>query len=130
MTKREGAGGFTVVELLVTLALFGILIPTLTLGIGTLTQLNNRTRDLTLISIIGENKIESLRSLGYNSIPNGTVDFSSELPAELAGPKSASYEVAESTGIKTVTVSITYRDYRKPRTITYKSYISETGVGQ
>lgn len=122
--------GFTIVEMLVALALFAILIPALTLGISTLTQLNNRARDLTIISILAENKIESLRSIGYNSIVNGTTDFSTELPAELASPKSASYSVTENAGIKTIDVTISYTDYRNPKTIKYKSLVSETGVGQ
>ena len=73
--------------MLVALALFAIIIPALTLGLSTLTQINNRARDLTLISIIAENKIESLRSIGYNSVAVGTSTFTSELPSEIAGPK-------------------------------------------
>lgn len=128
MNRKEG--GFTIVEMLVTLALFAILIPALTLGVSTLTQLNNKSRDLTLISIIAENKIESLRSIGYNSIPVGSTDFTSELPAELASPKTANYTITDGEGIKTIDVTITYSDYKKVRTIVYKSIVSETGVGQ
>lgn len=122
--------GFTVVEMLITLALFAMLIPTLTLGVSTLTQLNNRARDLTLISIIAENKIESLRSIGYNSIAVGSTTFTNELPAELASPKVATYTVTQGTGTKIINVSISYSDYRRTRTINYKSLVSETGVGQ
>lgn len=122
--------GFSIVELLVSITLFAIFIPTLTLGLSTLTQLNNRARDLTLISIIAENKIESLRSIGYNAVGTGTVSFTSELPSEIASPKSASYTVTQGSGIKTIDVSIQYTDYRKSKTINYKSVISETGVGQ
>lgn len=122
--------GFTVVEMLITLALFAILIPTLTLGVSTLTQLNNRARDLTLISIIAENKIESLRSIGYNSITIGTTTFTAELPAELASPKTATYIVTQGVGIKTINVTVSYSDYKKIKTVTYKSIVSETGVGQ
>jgi prepilin-type N-terminal cleavage/methylation domain-containing protein len=127
---RKSQDGFTIVEMLIALALFAILIPALTLGVSTLTQLNNRSRDLTLISIIAENKIESLRSLGYNSIAVGTIDFSSELPAELASPKSANFTITENAGIKNIDVSISYNDYKKTRTVLYKSAVSETGVGQ
>lgn len=127
---RKTQGGFTIVELIVALALFAILIPTLTLGVSTLTQLNNRTRDLTLISIIAENKIESLRSIGYNSVDTGTTSFSGELPAEISSPKSASYTVTQGTGIKTIDVTISYTDYKKTKIVNYKSIIGETGVGQ
>lgn len=127
---RKDQQGFTIIEMLVALALFAIIIPALTLGLSTLTQLNNRARDLTLISIIAENKIESLRSIGYNSVPTGTSTFTSELPGEIAGPKTATLTVTQGTGQKIVDVSVQYTDYRKSRTILYKSIISETGVGQ
>ena len=127
--KRDSKG-FTIVEMLVALALFAIIIPAITLGLSTLTQLNNRARDLTLISIIAENKIESLRSIGYNSVVVGTTTFTSELPSEIASPKTATLTVAQGTGLKTIDVSIQYTDYRNSRTINYKSVIGETGVGQ
>ena len=127
--KRDSKG-FTIVEMLVALALFAIIIPAITLGLSTLTQLNNRARDLTLISIIAENKIESLRSMGYNSVVVGTTTFTSELPSEIASPKTATLTVAQGTGLKTIDVSIQYTDYRNSRTINYKSVIGETGVGQ
>lgn len=128
MTKNQR--GFTIVEMLVALALFAIVIPSLTLGLSTLTQLNNRARDLTLISIIAENKIESLRSIGYNSVATGTSTFTTELPTEIASPKSATLTVTQGTGKKVVTVSIQYTDYRKSKTVVYTSVIGETGVGQ
>lgn len=130
VTMENKQRGFTLVEMLVSLTLFAILIPALTLGVSTLTQLNNRARDLTLISIVAENKIESLRSVGYNSVAVGTTDFSNELPQELASPKSASFTVTQNAGTKTIDVTVSYTDYRRLSTIRYKSLISETGVGQ
>jgi prepilin-type N-terminal cleavage/methylation domain-containing protein len=127
---RGNTRGFTIVEMLVALALFAIMIPSITLGLSTLTQLNNRARDLTLISIIAENKIESLRSIGYNSVAVGTTTFTSDLPSEIASPKTATLTITQGTGLKTIDISIQYTDYREPRTIKYKSVISETGVGQ
>jgi prepilin-type N-terminal cleavage/methylation domain-containing protein len=122
--------GFSVVELLVSIALFAVIVPTLSTALATLSALNNRARDLTLISIIAENKIESLRSIGYNSVPPGTVDFTSELPTEVAAPKSASYTVTQNSGYRTVDITVSYKDYRRTREVRYRSIISETGVGQ
>jgi prepilin-type N-terminal cleavage/methylation domain-containing protein len=122
--------GFTVVEMLITLALFAVMIPAISLGIGSLISINNRARDLTLVSILAENKIESLRSVGYNSVPVGTTVFTSELPRELASPKSATYVVTQQTGYRTVDVNVTYTDNKRSRSTNYRSIISETGVGQ
>lgn len=127
---RYKDSGFTLIEILVALAMFAIIVPALILGVSTLTQLNNRARDLTLISIIAENRIESLRSLGYNAVGTGVSSFSSDLPQELASPKSATQTITQNTGYKDINLSITYTDNKRPRTIEYKSVISETGVGQ
>ena len=118
------------VEILVAITIFALVIPALSLGLSTLTQINNRARDLTLISIIAENKVESLRSIGYNSVLVGSSTFTSELPSEISSPKSATLTVSQATGYKTIDISILYTDFRSPKTITYKSIISETGVGQ
>jgi len=127
---KKSQWGFSIVELLISLALFAIIIPALTLGINTLTQINNRARDLTLISIIAENKIESLRSIGYNSIQVGTFDFSNELPDTIGSPKSATFTVTENSGIKVIDISVTFRDSGSNRTVSYKSAVGETGVAQ
>ncbi len=130
MSKQTQAG-FTIIEVLIVIGLFAILIPSISVGITNLTAINNRARDLSIVNMLAQNKIEQLRSAGYNTIPTGTTDFSAELPATLAGPKSASYSVDNSaSGIKQVTVTINYRDYQQARSTTYRTIISEIGVGQ
>lgn len=131
MVRHEDQGGFSIIELLVSLSVLAIIIPVLTIGITSLVRLNDRARDLSLISVIAENKIESLRSIGYNSIAvNPSVDFSNELPSTLAPPKSASYSVVESSGNKRIEVSISYTDDGVLKNIKYASVVSETGIAQ
>lgn len=123
--------GFTIVELLLAIALFAIIVPAIVVGITNLTVINNRARDLALVNMLAQNKIEMMRSAGYNSVPTGTTSFSSELPATLASPKSAVYTVTNpSNGIKEVAITISYKDYQQTKTVRYKSIISEIGVGQ
>lgn len=130
MVKLKSSG-FTIVELLITIALFGVIVPLFTVGINNLTALNNRARDLTLVNTLAQNRYELLRSAGYNSISEGTFDFSGDLPTELAEPKSASYTVVSPTaGIKEVTVNISYHEYQGQRDVEYKSLISELGIAQ
>lgn len=130
MVKLNNSG-FTITELLITLALFGIVTSMFAVGINNLTVLNNRARDLALANTLAQNRFELIRSAGYNSAGLGTVDFSDELPSELASPKSASYTITEpETGIKLVTVNISYHDYGEPRQLTYQSMVSEIGVAQ
>lgn len=129
--KRKNQNGFSTIELVVALVVLGILVTVGGAAINEMTVINNRARDLALVNLIAQNKIELLRSAGYNSIAIGTVDFSSELPSELASPKTAHYTVTSPiTGEKEITVSVTYHEYKRDRTLIYKGLISELGVAQ
>jgi prepilin-type N-terminal cleavage/methylation domain-containing protein len=129
MTKRSA--GFTIIEILISLAVFALAIPAIAISIKNLIVLNNRARDLALINIIASNKAEQVRSAGFNSLTAGTVDFSGELSSEISSPKTASYTVTiPSAGQAEVVLNVSYRDYNKTRTLTYKTIVSELGVGQ
>lgn len=129
MQKR--VSGFTIVEILISLAVFGLAVPAISISIRNLIVLNNRARDLALINIIANNKAEQVRSAGFNSLTAGTVDFSSELSSEIASPKTASYTVTiPSAGKAEIVIDVSYRDYNKTRSLSYKTIVSELGVGQ
>lgn len=123
--------GFTIIELLIAIGVMGFAIPAIAMALNNLTTVNDRARDLALANIIISNKAEQVRSSGFNSLTAGTVDFSGELPTELASPKSASYDVTIPTaGRADITFTINYKDYNRTRTLTYKTIVSEIGVGQ
>lgn len=123
--------GFTVAELVITIVIMGFIIPAIALALTNLTVINNKARDLTLTNMVAQNKVETLRSIGYNSINNGTVSFSAELPGTIGSPKSASYTITTpQTGLKQVDVNISYTVYGATRNLSYRTYISELGVGQ
>lgn len=129
--SRKTEKGFTIIELLIAIAVVGILVPTLVGFVTTLNRLNDRARDLTLINSLAENKIESLRSIGYSGIDPGTTSFSGELPITLGNPKSASYVVTSpNTGIRQIDLTISYNDHGSTQTVQYRTYIGELGVGQ
>mgnify|MGYP001561515969 CR=1 FL=1 len=129
MPKR--ISGFTIIEILISLAVFALAVPAISISIRNLVVLNNRARDLALVNIIASNKAEQVRSAGFNSLSAGTVDFSDELSSEISGPKTASYTVAiPSAGRAEVVLDISYRDYNKTRSLTYKTVVGELGVGQ
>lgn len=128
--KGLSNSGFTVIELLISIGVIAIVIPALASGINNLTVINNRSHDLTLANLIAENKAELLRSTGFNSLTVGTHDFTSELPKEIS-PIAATYEITNpQNGIKEIDIAITYNDYGNPRTMTYKTIVSELGVSQ
>jgi len=125
------ASGFTIIELIVAIAVFAILVPAIATFLNMLNVLNDQAADTAIINALAENKVESLRSAKYNSLANGTTDFTNELPATIAKPRSATYQVTTpQTGLKEVNLSVTYSDHGQQKTLTYKTYIGELGVGQ
>lgn len=130
VTKKSDKG-FTTIELLITIAIVGILVPTLAGFINTLNRLNDRARDMTIINSLAENKVEGLRSIGFSGLATGTSDFTSELPATIGGPRSATYTITLPSGaIKQVDLTFTYNDHGTSRTLNYRTYVGELGVGQ
>jgi prepilin-type N-terminal cleavage/methylation domain-containing protein len=132
---KGGERGFTVVELLIAIALFGIVMPSVILGVMALVQINDRAGDLSQANMIAESKIESLRSLGYTSLVTGTTSFVSELPTTFDDPRSASYTVSNfnnsaTSGMKEISVAISYNSYGKTVSLQYKSIIGELGISQ
>ncbi len=128
---RNTEQGFTIIELLVTIAVVGILVPSLVGFVNTLNRFNDRARDLTLVNSLAENKIESLRSIGYSAIPAGTTSFVNELPTSLGSPRSASFTTTTpNSGIKQIDLTITYNDHGTTQDVKYRTYVGELGVGQ
>ena len=133
LLKTENSAGFTVVELVTAIVVMGLVIPAVSIALTNLAVVNRQARDQTLANFIAQNKVETLRSAGYNSLASGTTDFTTSLPSTMGAPKSASYTVTNdspATGIKKVDISITYTEYGKTRSLSYRTYVSELGVGQ
>src|ERR1700752_3967629 len=91
--KKEG--GFTLVEVIIAIALFVVVIPPIAGMIVSVGYINNKGNGYEIVNGIAEAKMESLRSKGYANLPNGTTDFSSELPDTLGTPHSGSYTVSD-----------------------------------
>lgn len=123
--------GFTIVELLVTITVIAILVPMIASLMSMIDALNDRARDRAAVNALVENKVESLRSISFVGLTNGTTDFTSELPASIGAPRSATYTISSvSAALKQVDVTVTFNDHGETRTATYKTYIGELGVGQ
>lgn len=127
MFKKNSEAGITLVELIVAIVLLGLAIPLIVGLMTSLTQINDRAHDTSLLNAIAENKVESLRSKGFNGVTNGTFTFTNELPTSIPLPRTASYTVSNvSASLKSIEVTISYGT----RQIQYKTYLGELGVGQ
>ncbi len=132
MSKNtHSQAGFTIVELLITIVLLALAVPVLGSLVSMLSGVNDRARDMAIIHALAENKVESLRSAGFGNLAVGTVTFTSELPSTIATPRSAQYVVTSpSVALKQVQITISYNDHGQTRTLNYRTYVGELGVGQ
>lgn len=129
--KKKNEDGFTLLELIVAMTIGVVLIAAIGQTIVYQAQLNNQARNTALSSSFAENRLEALRSAGYTSLTNGTIDISSELPTDLTPTKSAEQTITDqSSGLKKVEITVTYNNKGVPKTSTYTTFIGELGVGQ
>ncbi len=125
------ADGFTIVELIVGVVVGALIVGGVSLIIANQVHIAQRGRDLVISNAYAERKVESIRSVGYLGLTNGTTDITSELPSELNPPKSGSLVISDfSTAVKKVDLTITYNDQGANRTYSYTTYVGELGVGQ
>ena len=123
--------GFTIVELLVCIALAGVVITSLSQVVTTYLHVSQRGRYLNLANSYAEAKVETLRNQGYNSLTLGTTSLTSELSSQFPLTRSASMTVSSpSTGLKQIDLTVTYADQGQSHSYNYTTYIGELGVGQ
>jgi len=131
MKSQKHTWGFTIVELMITVVLAGIIIPAVASGLTNLAVINKLSRDQVLSNSLVQNKTEYLRSIGYNALAIGTTSFTSEIPSTIGSPKSASYTISSPTaGVKQIDIGISFTEYHVTKNFAYRTYISELGVGQ
>lgn len=131
MKSKSDSAGFTIVEILVAIAVGAILVTAFSNVVTSYVHVSQRGRHLNYSNAFAEAKVESLRNNGYNSLNAGTSTITSELPAKLPRSKSATMVVTSPiTGIKQVVLSIKYTDQGNTTTHNYVTYVGELGVGQ
>ena len=133
MRVSTDQSGFTLVELLTAIvigAFFTGAVSTLLVNSAKIAQ---RSRDVAVVNSFAENKIESLRSIGYLglNITDPPTNISSELPIELRTPRNATLDINQySISIKQAVLSIEYNDQGAQKIYSYTTLIGELGVGQ
>ena len=125
-------GGFTIVELLVTIVITGLIVVTITSLFITIERTQHSTQLLETATRAGEQQIEALRNNNYNTLTTGsTINFTSNLPSNLPAPRTGTVVVSEPmTVVKRVDVTVTYRDGTKSKNVKLSSLIGQLGIGQ
>jgi prepilin-type N-terminal cleavage/methylation domain-containing protein len=128
---HRSSDGFTIVELLVSIAVAAIVTASLSQVVTSYVHIAQRGRYLNLANSYAEAKIESLRNTGYNGLNPGTTNVSSELSSQLPPIRSASLTIGSGmAGIKQADLTVSYKDQGQTNTYVYTTYVGELGVGQ
>lgn len=123
--------GFTLVEILVVIAVAAIMIVSLNSVVTGYLHVSQRGRYLSLANSYVEAKVEALRNTGYNGLNPGTYSLTSELTTQLPPSRSASMVIGSpSNGLKRVDITVSYKDQGQTNSYAYTTYIGELGVGQ
>lgn len=130
--KRKGEDGFTLIELIVTITIMGILIVGIVNLYITIETSQRKSYHLEVANRAGERQIEVLRNAQFGSLtPGEDIDFTTSLPNDLPEPRSGIVEVSEpESGLRRVDVTITYKDGGGSRTIRQSSLIGIIGISQ
>lgn len=132
LSSAEHEAGFTLVELIVTVVVLGIVISSLGGLYYIMQQASIRSQRLDLATRAARTEIEQLRNSGYSSLtPGSSIDFTSSLPASLPKDRNGTVTVSQpADDLRRVDVQITYTDNGTPQKIILSSNIGIIGIRQ
>jgi prepilin-type N-terminal cleavage/methylation domain-containing protein len=131
--------GFTVIELLITLIVIGVLFTAFTTTFAGLENISKKGNDVIVASNQAFSKLQSYENLNFTSLPATTPtgslveveDFSSSLPNSLEPPRVGKvYVNSQTSSNKQVLVRVTFGSGTSQRFIEYVTFIQKNGVGR
>ncbi|HVX47844.1 MAG TPA: type II secretion system protein [Candidatus Saccharimonadales bacterium] len=124
--------GFTIVELLVTLAIIGITAGSLTSMFISIRNVQQQTLYADSATRAAQREIESLRNDNYASLtPGQNIDFTSQLTSDLPPGSSGTVVVSQpATDLRRVDVTVTYKSDGNQHNTTLSSLIGVIGITQ
>ena len=129
---RIKEAGFTIVELLVALAVIGITVGSLSSMFISIRNVQQQTVYADSATRAAQREIETLRNDNYASLtPGQTIDFTSQLTSGLPPGSSGSVQVSQpATDLRRVDVTVTYKSDGKQHNTTLSSLIGVIGITQ
>lgn len=124
--------GYTLVELVITILVFGVITASVTNLFLTVNQNQVRSNYLETAARAAQREVESLRNSNYGSLtPGEDIDFTGQLPDILPPDKNGSVEVSEPiSGLRRVDVTVSYTLQDKTQQVKLSSLIGEIGITQ
>jgi prepilin-type N-terminal cleavage/methylation domain-containing protein len=129
---RNNQSGFTLVELLVTIIVIGIVFAGLSNIFIGIQRAQVQTSYLESATRAAQRQVESLRNSNYNNLIAGqNIDFTSTLPDTLPTGSTGNVQVTEpSADLKRIDVTVTYTYSGNTRNVTLSSLIGVIGIVQ
>jgi prepilin-type N-terminal cleavage/methylation domain-containing protein len=136
---KKNSGGFSVIELLITLIVVGVLFVAFTTTFASVENISKKGSDIATASQIAYAKLQEYENLNYASLPatspSGTLkeveDFSASLPTVLESPRVGKvYINTTSATLKQVVVKLTFGSGPSQRYVEYVSFIQKNGAGR
>lgn len=127
----SGSAGFTLVELLVTIAVIGIAAGSIATIFVSIQNIQHQTIYADTATRAAQREVETLRNDNYATLtPGQSIDFTSSLPSSL--PKaSGTVQVSQpATDLRRVDVTVNYTAGDQQRIVTLSSLIGVIGITQ
>lgn len=124
--------GFTIIELIVTILVFGFIAAGLAEVFLGVTNVQRNAGYLQSATTAAQTEVESLRNNNYDQLSNGqNINFTSQLPSKLPSPRSGTVVISTPmTGVKRVDVTITYNQDGHTQSVELSSLIGIIGISQ
>lgn len=124
--------GYTLVELVITILVFGVISASVINLFTTVTQSQIRSNYLESATRAAQRQVETLRNNNYSSLtPGSTIDFTDQLPDILPPSKNGTVEVSEpESGLRRVDVKVSYAHQGKTQEVELSSLIGVIGITQ
>lgn len=141
MSEKQKQGGFSVVELLITLIIIGVVFGAFSVNFITIQSIFKIGSDVQTANTIAFNKVQEYENKAYSALPATTPfntlveveNFTSSLSgSKLPGTKSAKVYISTYPGLtlKQIVVRIQYGPLTNPKIIEFADLIQRDGVGR
>lgn len=128
---RYRQAGFTIVELLVTIAIIGITTASLSSLFISIRNVQRQTLYVDTATRAAQREIETLRNDNYASLtPGQTINFTSQLPGSLPNATGTAQVSQPAADLRRVDVTVSYRDGSSQRSVQLSSLIGVIGITQ